>query len=257
LKIAVVGTNSFFGKALVNELLQNQYEVLKWSRNKDNQPDIDYGFEIGQRFTGSTAGLDAIFILAWKQAPRNHHTFNQNVSTIGDLIANAQSNNVKVIFVSTLGAVGVSDSYHVTAKQEIESLLPPSSIIRPASISNDSGALVGDVAWIDKLRIPVEITFKPDLHIATVGMQRVIATCLDLLQPSSNTEQITLIDEVSQLHVGKNEGFRIKIRISQKFTSRLFRIVKIIPITSISDIADKWEALEATQEFLSSYSRQI
>lgn len=250
MKVAVVGPNSQLGKALTQKLLQNNYEVFEWSRDNYRDSPRHTFFDINQKFTGSTAGLDAICILAWKQSPRNKKTFSQNISSIGALINDAQLNNVRVVFVSTLGAVGTSRSFHVNAKKILESQIQAGSIIRPASIVDDSGSFAGNIKWLERLTIPVEIKFSPNLYHATVSMKSVLNAILKELQNDSSSSPINLIERVSALTVGKSYGWRIKININTKIASHIFTFLRHIPLTTTADIADKWFALESTQEFL-------
>lgn len=252
MKVAVVGPNSELGKLLVRELEVKKHDVFTWSRTSSRES--NHYFNIDEGFSGSTEGLQAIFILAWKQEPRNRATFEANISAIGSLIEDAHKHKVKVIFISTLGAGTSSESFHVLGKQTIEHLLLPfDSIIRPASITNDSGSLAGNVKWIEKFALPIQFSFNPDLYIAKVNINKVVSVCISELSSEKLDSSLTLIDELTTLSIGNSKTTYLRFSINQEIASFIFKQLNSLPIRVLKDISDKWNALLSAQKVIHAY----
>lgn len=259
MKIGIVGDTSSLGIELKRAMKEKGHEIYGWSRKPNFLSPNQRYFSIDDKTDEiQVPKLDWVFVLSWKQSPRTIDVASQNVNSISRFIQSAKEQHIPIVFFSTLGAVGKSDSWHVKAKQQIEKILGPKDvIIRPGSIQNDlDQKYIGDVSWIDSLKIPLNIQANPPLYISTVGQSTVIKTCLSViseigLNDASNEQPRTynLVSKVNELTFGPKNSRLGSIKVSQNLINLIFKILRYFKSPFVYDLVDKWFAFISVQEY--------
>jgi hypothetical protein len=258
LKIGIVGDTSALGSKLKDAFSTDGHQLYLWNRNVQNENIHSFHFSIEDTHQAITIPeLDVIFILAWKQSPRTAITAKQNIETFTKLLKACKANSVKVVFVSTLGAIGISESWHIKAKKSVEALLGGGDVIlRPASIvSADTNLLIGNVSWINSLNLPFRIQTKPPLYISTVSESVVIEECLEVISgfPVESKKpfpkEINLVSEVKVLQIGGSSFGAKKFQLNQSWLNIIFKLLNKTKIPIFIEIYDKWLAILTVQDF--------
>lgn len=257
MKVGVLGDSSSLGKALKLKLVQKGHDVYSWNRNQTNIELQEFFFSIDKYSSEiDLPELDWLILLAWKQSPRNKSTATQNIYSISNVVRKAKLQNIRIVFISTLGAISNSKSWHVISKQHIESELDSNDVvIRPGSIQNDYGQLLGNISWIEKFNLPVKIRVNPPLYVSKVNQSLVIENCIQHLEnenpviSSENNPVIrNLVSDVEPLKFGLSSS-RLRIILDQKVLNFIFMVLGKSKITILVDLSDKWSALMSVQDF--------
>lgn len=167
-KIAIIGANGFIGKALI-EVLQNQgFEIVAFSRNIRSKKtnNLDYHlFELGKTLnTKDFEGVDTFVHLAYAaQSSAKISDTDINIISAKELIKLPVRNK---IFISSFAAVPpVSNAYYGRCKVAIEAIFQHQTIIRPALVVGNGGL------W-EKLKKQIEKNrFVPLLNGGNQSMQ--------------------------------------------------------------------------------------
>jgi hypothetical protein len=189
--------------------------------------------------------MEVLVLISWIQKPRNKITMEKNFIAYSKIIENAHKNNVKIIFISTLGTIGDCKSIHVKYKKLVENLLSTNDqILRPATIYSD-GKIIGKLSNAKSL-----FYIKTDLLIPVVALDNVI----DVIDKSIFTKDIinpNLIDETVALTFPFSTVIpKHFLYLKSNFFHIVFKLLNLVKVSFIIDLVDSWRAIFGLQESL-------
>jgi nucleoside-diphosphate-sugar epimerase len=174
MKVGILGSNSALGEALAKYLSDHGVETISIGRQHSSYCHHTKFFDLSNPINMNeifTEKMRAIVLLSWIQKPRNKSSMEKNLSAYSKVIDSAHKNNVKVIFISTLGSIGESHSIHVNYKKQVENTLnKDDQILRPATIVSN-GKVLGKLAKSNNKSI---VNIRTDLLIPIVELDNVI-----------------------------------------------------------------------------------
>jgi len=255
MKVGILGSNSALGEALAKYLSDHGVETISIGRQHSSYChhtkffDLTNPIDVNEIFTEK---MRAIVLLSWIQKPRNKSSMDKNLSAYSKIIDSAHKNNVKVIFISTLGSIGESHSIHVNYKKQVENKLnKDDQILRPATIVSN-GKVLGKLAKSNNKSI---VNIRTDLLIPIVELDNVIKA---IKKSINSTELIdfVLLDKTVELTFPLTNGKpRNCLFIKSKYLNLFFKSLNLIKISFISDLVDSWYALFGLQEYLPKLSK--
>jgi hypothetical protein len=248
MKIGILGSSSPLGEALAKNLFEKRIEVISIGRRHSTYRkntkflDLNQLRDVDEIFNEN---MDVLVLISWIQKPRNKIAMEKNFNAYSKIIESAHKNNVKVVFISTLGTIGDRKSIHVKYKELVENLLSTNDqILRPATIYSD-GKIIGKLSNAKSL-----FYIKTNLLIPVVELNNVIDVITksiftkDLINPNLIDKTITLTFPFSMVMP------RRFLYIKSNVFNLVFKLLKLIKISFIIDLVDSWYAISGLQESL-------
>jgi hypothetical protein len=255
MRVGILGSNSALGEALAKYLSDHGVETLSIGRQHSSYCHFTKFFDLSNPINVNeifTEKMRAIVLLSWIQKPRNKSSMDKNLSSYNKIIDSAHRNNVKVIFVSTLGSMSKSDSIHVNYKKLVETTLnKDDQILRPATIVSN-GKVLGKLAKSNNKSI---INIGTDLLFPVVELDNVIKAIDKSINSTELIESVLLDKTVALTFPLTNNNPRNYLFIKSKYLNLFFKSLNLIQISFISDLVDSWYALFGLQEYLSKLSK--
>ena len=250
MKIGILGSSSALGEALAKDLFEKNVDALSIGRNHSDYCQNTKFFDLNEPSQADKIfdeNLDVLVLISWIQKPRNKIAMEKNFIAYSKIIENAHKNNVKVIFISTLGTIGDCKSIHVYYKKLVENLLTTNDqILRPATIYSD-GKIIGELAKSNKESV---FYIKTNLRIPVVELKNVI----DGINKSLFTHVTinpNLIDKTVALTFPFSTQMpRYFLYIKSNVFNMVFRLLNLVKISFIIDLVDSWYAIFGLQESL-------
>jgi nucleoside-diphosphate-sugar epimerase len=114
MKIGILGSSSALGEALAKDLFEKNVDALSIGRNHSDYCQNTKFFDLNEPSQADKIfdeNLDVLVLISWIQKPRNKIAMERNFVAYSKIIESAHKNNVKVIFISTLGTIGDVNQY--------------------------------------------------------------------------------------------------------------------------------------------------
>jgi hypothetical protein len=248
MKIGILGSSSALGEALAKYLFDKRIDVLSIGRNHSDYCqntkffDLNQPREVAEIFDEN---MDVLVLISWIQKPRNKIAMEKNFIAYSKIIENAHKNNIKIIFISTLGTIGDSKSIHVKYKKLVENLLSTNDqILRPATIYSDD-KIIGKLSNAKSL-----FYIKTNLLIPVVQLNYVIDVISqsiftkDVINPNLIDRTITLTFPFSMVMP------KHLLYLKSNVFNLVFKLLKLVKISFIIDLVDSWYAISGLQESL-------
>ena len=124
MKIGILGSSSALGEAVAKKLFDKHVDVISIGRRHSDYCQNTKFFDLNQPRDVAEIfdeNMDVLVLISWIQKPRNKIAMEKNFIAYSKIIENAHKNNVKIIFISTLGTIGDCKSIHVKYKKLVES----------------------------------------------------------------------------------------------------------------------------------------
>ena len=250
MKIGILGSSSALGEALAKDLFEKNNDVLSIGRNHSDYCKNTKFFDLNdpsqtEKIFGEN--LDVLVLISWIQKPRNKISMEKNFIAYSKIIESAHRNNVKVVFISTLGTIGDCKSIHAYYKKLVENLLSKNDqILRPATIYS-GGRIIGKLAKSNKESV---FYLKTNLRIPVVELKNVIDAINKSLF-SRATFNPNLIDKTVALTFPFSTDIpRYFLYIKSNVFNMVFKLLNLVKISFIIDLVDSWYAISGLQESL-------
>jgi hypothetical protein len=248
MKIGILGSSSALGEALAKYLFDKRIDVISIGRRHSDYCQNTKFFDLNQPRDVSEIfdeNMDVLVLISWIQKPRNKIAMEKNFIAYSKIIENAHKNNVKIIFISTLGTIGNCKSIHVKYKKLVENLLSINDqILRPATIYSD-GKIIGKLSNAKSL-----FYIKTDLLIPVVELDNVI----DVIDKSIFTKSLinpNLIDKSIALTFPFSMVMpKHFLYLKSNFFHIVFKLLNLVKVSFIIDLVDSWRAIFGLQESL-------
>ena len=250
MKIGILGSSSALGEALAKDLFEKNVDVLSIGRNHSDYCNNTKFFDLNEPSQTEKIfdeNLDVLVLISWIQKPRNKIAMEKNFIAYSKIIESAHRNNVKVVFISTLGTIGDCKSIHAYYKKLVENLLSKNDqILRPATIYS-GGIIIGKLAKSNKESV---FHIKTNLRIPVVELKNVI----DAINKSLFTN-VTINPNLMDKTVALTFPFSIDIPryflyIKSNVFNMVFRLLNLVKISFVIDLVDSWYAISGLQESL-------
>jgi hypothetical protein len=250
MKIGILGSSSALGEALAKDLFQKSVDVLSIGRSHTYYCQNTKFFDLNEPSQADNVfneNLDVLVLISWIQKPRNKIAMEKNFIAYSKLIESAHRNNVKVVFISTLGTIGDCKSIHVYYKKLVENLLTANDqILRPATIYSD-GKIIGKLSKSNKESV---FYLKTNLRIPVVELKNVINVINESLF-TNVTINPNLIDKTVALTFPFSTDIpRYFLNIKSNILNMFFKQLSLVKISFAIDIVDSWYAIFGLQESL-------
>lgn len=250
MKIGILGSSSALGEALAKNLFEKGVDVLSIGRNHTDYCNNTKFFDLNEPSQTEKIfdeNLDVLVLISWIQKPRNKIAMEKNFIAYSKIIESAHRNNVKVVFISTLGTISDCKSIHVYYKKLVENLLSKNDqILRPATIYS-GGKIIGKLSKSNKESV---FHIKTNLRIPVVELKNVIDTINKSLF-SNVTINPNLMDKTVALTFPFSIDIpRYFLYIKSNVFNMVFRLLNLVKISFVIDSVDSWYAISGLQESL-------